>query len=232
MSRACWKEEKVSNPQTDAIRKSLMSYFDDSEKDKARAEQVWDKVLQEMLLLYRSQHRAGNDLDQKDQTVLALRAYVEDLMDFDWDILKEGWREARRAHKTGFWPTINAIRGACLTVKPKGHSHRPMDEHERRIDTFHKSGFWSSEWGFPPVESEEKKAARHRTWVNSLSPAARDRYDDVQRRLGAGESAVSILQSTEGFSDMPLLPGERLSWGESYLRRKDSLRRAEEEWPG
>lgn len=70
---------------------------------------VWSTVLEEMLTLFYPPFRADNDDELLDQTVVALRAYTEDLAGFSEEQLRRAWRGVRRTHKTERWPTIHAI---------------------------------------------------------------------------------------------------------------------------
>lgn len=62
-----------------------------------------------MLLLYYPPFRATTDDELAGQTVVALRAYLEDLSGYPEAVLRSAWRATRRAHKVERWPTIQAI---------------------------------------------------------------------------------------------------------------------------
>ena len=66
-----------------------------------------------MLVLYYPPHPAANDEQMLDQSVIAIRQYAEDLCGFSEDVLRKGWREVRRTHKTRAWPLIATILDAC-----------------------------------------------------------------------------------------------------------------------
>lgn len=77
-----------------------------------------------MVILYYPPHRAPDDAELEYECNVALRDYLEDLAEFPAEILRGGWREARRTHKTQAWPTIAAIRNACLALAPRAqHAH-------------------------------------------------------------------------------------------------------------
>lgn len=72
-----------------------------------------------MLLLYYPPHRADSEEELLEQAVVALEDYFDDLKDFDRPVLESAWREVRRAHRGQGWPTIAAIRDACLDIRPE-----------------------------------------------------------------------------------------------------------------
>lgn len=59
-----------------------------------------------------------------DQSIVAIRAYAEDLSGFNEEQLRQAWRQVRREHKVERWPTINAILDAIRANDSRG-SHRP-----------------------------------------------------------------------------------------------------------
>lgn len=77
---------------------------------------VWTVALAEMLVLYFPPFRAADEGELMDQARIALRAYLEDLAEFDEPELRAAWRTVRRAHKRRDWPTIDEIRDACLLL--------------------------------------------------------------------------------------------------------------------
>lgn len=71
-----------------------------------------------MLSLYYPPFRADDDVELLDLAVTGIRAYIEDLSEFPASVLEVGWRACRRDHRTERWPTIGAIREACLAQRP------------------------------------------------------------------------------------------------------------------
>src|SRR6185312_9697592 len=85
-------------------------------------DRVWENCLEPMLILYYPPHRAADETELTYQAGVALRDYIEYLAEFPADVIREGWREARRAHKTQGWPTIQAIREACMVRAPRAQN--------------------------------------------------------------------------------------------------------------
>lgn len=88
-----------------------------------------------MVLLYYPPFRANDDDEMMELATIALRAYVEDLVQYPEPTLRRAWREVRRAHKVERWPTIQTILEACSEGRPAiaGGSgrYRPATEIER-----------------------------------------------------------------------------------------------------
>jgi hypothetical protein len=82
-------------------------------------DRVWTAVLLKMMLLYYPPHRADSEDELLELSVIALEDYLDDLAEFDRMTLQAAWREVRRAHRGQGWPTIAAIRDACLAHTPR-----------------------------------------------------------------------------------------------------------------
>ena len=123
---------------------------------------VWEEVLEEMLTLYYPPFRASTDEELLEQATVGIRAYVEDLAEFRRGTLADAWRTVRRQHKTERWPTIHAIRDACLTA------------------TGQRSG--------PAVKCELSSVAVER-WMERWGRAPETVPQGMRRLLGLGEYA-------------------------------------------
>lgn len=179
-----------------------------------------------MLVLYYPPFRADDDIELADQTVIALRAYVEDLAEFPQDALRNGWREVRRAHKVERWPTIQVIRDACIAAQNQPEKRKAPSPQESRLEQYRRTGFWASHWGEKP-DSDDERNRRHREWLASRSPSEIAHYEETKRRLESGESALSMFTEVAGANEMPLLACEK-SGRNSERVRADSIRRAED----
>lgn len=163
---------KPTKPHTEEIRTALLEL---SPGSKLAIERLWVAVLAEMLLLYYPPFRADSDPELLEQSAVALRAYVEDLGEFDRETLASAWRSVRRGHKTERWPTIEAIRSACLNVasaKPGGAMSKLM-------------GGWRD-------TSPEERDLCERAWgvpmsrcTTELMEKTRDRIAELDRRRAA-----------------------------------------------
>ncbi len=85
-----------------------------------------------MLGLYYPPFRADDDVELLDLAVTGIRAYVEDLSEFSGDTLSAGWRTCRRDHRTERWPTIGAIREACLAAQPAPAPRASVQRQDRK----------------------------------------------------------------------------------------------------
>lgn len=77
--------------------------------------------------------RADSEEEMLDQSIVAIRAYAEDLSGFTEDQLRKAWRQVRREHKVERWPTINAILDAIGTDNRGARSpggRRPANDAE------------------------------------------------------------------------------------------------------
>lgn len=74
-------------------------------------------MISEMTLLLYPPFEAKTDDELLLQCTVALRAYIEDLAEFEQGPLAAAWREVRRKHTTVRWPTIETIRSACIGVR-------------------------------------------------------------------------------------------------------------------
>lgn len=83
-----------------------------------------------MLTLYYPPFRADDDVELLEMCLTSIRAYVEDLAEFDADTLGRAWRDVRRRHKVERWPTISDIRDACLAAQPR----QPITKTSARVD--------------------------------------------------------------------------------------------------
>lgn len=91
--------------------------------------------LREMLVLYYPPFRAKGEEELTDLAVTGIKAYAEDLCEFENETLAEGWRQARRAHKVERWPTISDIRDRCLALAERKHiATAPKPPAAERID--------------------------------------------------------------------------------------------------
>lgn len=97
---------KASKPDLIDVKSSLRpsQHVSTNEIDK-----IWNAALEEMLLLYFPPFRAATDEELLAQTVVALKAYLEDLAGYPEAVLRAAWRATRRAHKVERWPTIQTI---------------------------------------------------------------------------------------------------------------------------
>lgn len=193
-------------------------------------------VLTEMLVLFYPPFRAEDEIELLQQVTMLLRAYVEDLCEFSPEVLREGWKGVRRAHRVERWPTIQSMRDACLAVAA-GPSRpvRRIDEHQRRMQVYRQSGFWSSSWGMPPDDPEARERNQKR-FLESLTPIQLAQHQDIGRMLKEGRSAASILReitADQPGNQMPLLPSERMdnrSAARARSRSLESTGEFEEPW--
>lgn len=81
-------------------------------------------------MLYYPPFRAVDAADMLATASSALKAYVDDLRDFDDTTLARAWRDLRRSHTRETWPTIGTIREACGRAVPmaKGHKSNQLPE--------------------------------------------------------------------------------------------------------
>lgn len=113
---------KPTKPNPEVVLESLRPLWRGSERALADS---FAYCLREMLLLYYPPFRADSDVELTDLTVTGIRAYVEDLAEFQPEVLAEGWRQARRGHKVERWPTISDIRDRCQSVAADRSGVRP-----------------------------------------------------------------------------------------------------------
>lgn len=79
-----------------------------------------------MLTLYYPPFRADDDVELLQLSTVGIRAYIDDLAEFDAETLANGWREARRAHKVERWPTISDIRDRCVFHAGRRDGVKPL----------------------------------------------------------------------------------------------------------
>ncbi|MTK11869.1 MAG: hypothetical protein F8N39_07225 [Clostridiaceae bacterium] len=207
-----------------------MNYFSDTQRERTSADWVWSEILEEMLLLYYPPFFAETEEELEDQSVILLRAYVEDLSEFRLDTLRKAWRTVRRGHKTPRWPTLEVIRDACLDLEapPPDQSIKGVRASQYcREEEFWRTGFWMDSWGPRPVRAEVEAARHERVMARfreGASPQFEAVIDSTVKRLRDGESAEKLLAQTIASSaPMPLAPGERMSSREADWRRRQSL---------
>jgi len=186
-----------------------------------------------MLVMYYPPFRAENDVEISDQSLLWLRACVEDLLEFPRHILDDAWRHVRRSHKVERWPTMQVIRDACIALSspPPAPHPRQSTQSEREAD-FHRTGMWLDAWGDRP-ETQTQKLARHDRVMATMyadNPHLAGQFDVTLARLRNGESASQILREVMGghVNEMPLLPAERMGSATAERVRQQSLRRNED----
>lgn len=102
----------------------------------AKMAALWANCLEEMTSLYYPPFRAADEAELLVTSSTALRAYVEDLIEFSDDVIAKAWKEVRRAHKVERWPTIGAIREACLARVPRGSSPGAVRADHQAVDKF------------------------------------------------------------------------------------------------
>lgn len=90
----------------------------------ADLERMWPLFLFEMLTLFYPPFRARDGIELLEQSLIGIRAYLEDLGGFPDDILAEGWREVRRMHKGLRWPTVGDLHKGCLAAQKKSARRR------------------------------------------------------------------------------------------------------------
>lgn len=108
---------KPSKPHLETIRTSLSDYA--PEVAPAKLNLLWLSVLNEMLLLFYPPFRAETEHELSEQVLVGLRAYIEDLVEFDGKTLRDAWKDVRRNHKVERWPTSGDLRRACLEISPR-----------------------------------------------------------------------------------------------------------------
>lgn len=103
---------RPQKPNNQTVQLALLGLLPESEKIKLDAN-LWP-ILNKMLLLYYPPFIAETEEELEEQVLSALEDYIEDLIEFDADVLAKGWRDVRRSHKVQRWPTSGAMRDACL----------------------------------------------------------------------------------------------------------------------
>jgi hypothetical protein len=150
--------------------------------------------------MYYPPFRAETEEELAEQSVVWLRACVEDLMEFPIHVLADAWKEVRRSHKVERWPTIQVIRDACLANSgEKPHQVSTTSPQFMRNAEYHRSGFWMGTWG-PRPETPEEAHAHHERWMANFWATATPEIAEIAQvnlaRFRAGESASKILEET------------------------------------
>jgi hypothetical protein len=138
---------------------------------------VWTACLEEMLTLFYPPFRADDDVEMLDLSVVAIRAYAEDLASHPEARLRKAWREVRRAHKAERWPTINAI----LEAIGSGEKSNAYGANGRRDAT--------------PEEIARQEALYGFAWIRRINAAEAAHHRQQQEDLAARRITTTQLHA-------------------------------------
>lgn len=164
---------KPQKPTPGNVKTALLSSWRGSPHD---LERVWSQVLERMLILYYPPFRAEDEVELEYQTAVGLEDYLADLAEFDADTLAAGWQDARRAHAVERWPTIRAIRDACLSRR--GGGRNPAQSGGGSGASTYSGGPSDFVWGVRMAGW-----VQHCTWVGSWGPKPTERHTQVPPHL-------------------------------------------------
>lgn len=94
---------------------------------------VWDHCLTEMLTLFYPPDRPDSEVEMLTSCATRSRAYVEDLAEFQPEIIERAWQYVRRRHRVERWPTIAAIRDACIDAQPRRAPSETAQRQDRKL---------------------------------------------------------------------------------------------------
>lgn len=82
-----------------------------------RFDALWATIIEPMIILWYPPAGADNPDDLDAWAAIAIQNYIQDLIEFDPPTLANGWTKIRRTHTGKAWPTIAAIRAACVDAQ-------------------------------------------------------------------------------------------------------------------
>lgn len=121
---------KPSKPKPSTVKAFLSDSGRVTQTDMLR---TWP-ILEEMLTLYYPPFRADTDEELLEQTMVALRRYIQELSVFDRDTLAKAWGEVVSRHTVERWPTIGAIAAECRVRDPQARTSGYMPGEMRGFD--------------------------------------------------------------------------------------------------
>lgn len=178
---------RPSKPNPNEVRELLRASW---RGERQKLEMVWDECLAEMLVLFYPPFFAETEDELTEQAEIALKAYAEDLAQFDRGVLAAGWRQCRRAHKVQRWPSLSEIIGACSQDDGLGHAVRGSDSYR---DATQEETEMLRELGYDRMQLRPSEV-----------PGIRDRYF---ARTGFGSPDARRISNQRSWADMT--PHER-----------------------
>lgn len=103
------------------------------------ARMIWNHVLQEMCLLMWPPFSAPTEHELVTRYAFTLRAYVEDLSEYPFDVVQHAWKLLRRRVQNRRWPAIADFRIACTEAlthqKINGTSDKGLPFWQKHLQT-------------------------------------------------------------------------------------------------